>query len=261
MAESIAVVIPAYNEEKYIGLTLESLYACALPDSQVNVVVINNVSTDRTDEVVNLFSIDHPDFPLSIIDEPNKGTGIACNTGFRYSIDQLGADIIARTDSDTILSRGWLKVIESTFVENKIARLITGPVKPLRDEWYRAIDSFAFPMSQQISRMLMAPKLHTLPTKRLLTPGHNMATKSSTYETVDGFPASSIDDTNEDIEFRSKVVEKFGLESLDFSDEMIVYTSMRRMRQVGYLGLLSYYGNKSNREKRLKASKGIIDVR
>jgi len=261
MIETLAVVIPAFNEEKYIGSTLDSLYTCNRPNAEINFIVVDNGSSDRTSDAVDQFSKDHPDFPLSLIAEGTKGTGVACNTGFRFGIDQLGAEVIVRTDSDTLVTPDWLRSIEMTFNTSPNAKLTTGPVHPAKDEWYESIDYLAFPLSRGISEAIIGVSQHTLHGRRLLTPGHNMATKASAYDAVGGFPLTSIDDISEDMVFRKKIVKEFGVKSVVFSNEMIVFTSMRRIRQTGYSRLASYYLNRGNKNKRLKASQGVIDIR
>ena len=52
---TISIVIPAYNEEKYIGKTLDSILAARKnyqnPKS-IEIIVVNNCSTDKTEEIV-----------------------------------------------------------------------------------------------------------------------------------------------------------------------------------------------------------------
>jgi cellulose synthase/poly-beta-1,6-N-acetylglucosamine synthase-like glycosyltransferase len=48
----ITVVVPAYNEEKLIGRTIESLLALDYPAHLRHVLVVSDASTDRTDEIV-----------------------------------------------------------------------------------------------------------------------------------------------------------------------------------------------------------------
>jgi glycosyltransferase involved in cell wall biosynthesis len=261
MIERLSVVVPAFNEQDYIGGTLDSLYATQKPSAETSFVIVDNGSTDKTQEVIALFLKEHPDFPLTVLVEAEKGTGSASDTGFSFAIGKQQADIIARTDSDTVVSSGWLRAIEDIFIRRENAKLVTGPVHPLRDRWYKPIDLVAFPLSRAISRGLKEVGLLTIPSKSILTPGHNMATQASAYEAVGGFPRTSIDDTNEDIEYRNRIIEKYGVGSLEFTRTMSVAISMRRNRQVGYLGLFSYYINRGDAERRLRASKGTIDVR
>jgi glycosyltransferase involved in cell wall biosynthesis len=105
------IVVPAYNEEACIGQTLDALAAQSLaPDG---IVVVDNNSTDGTSDVVEHRQRDIPN--LHLVFEERKGTGIACNTGFRYAIDEIGARTISRTDADASPRPNWNEVICSYF--------------------------------------------------------------------------------------------------------------------------------------------------
>ena len=47
-----SIVIPAYNEQDYIGKTLSALKELDYPPSRLEVIIVENGSTDRTDSVV-----------------------------------------------------------------------------------------------------------------------------------------------------------------------------------------------------------------
>jgi len=261
MIERIGVVVPAYNEEAYIARTLESLYNCQNPQIATDFIVVDNGSTDRTREVVESFSQEHEDFPLSIIEEPSKGTGVASNTGFRHAIDHLGDNVVARTDGDTSVAYSWLTSIEETFAENRNIQLATGPVQPLKDGWYKQRDRILWPLERNVARLIICGAVREFAPRLVLVPGHNMATRSGAYDETGGFPLTSIDSINEDSIYRTKIIEMFGVKSIEFVDGMVVNTSMRRMRHVGYMGIASYYLNRQDKQKREKASKGVIDIR
>src|ERR1035437_9820650 len=88
----VSVVIPAYNEEKYIGACLDSLMdQKEKPDE---IIVVNNNSTDNTAKIVKKY-------PVRLINEEQQGMIPARNRGF----NEAKFEIIARTDADTILPR------------------------------------------------------------------------------------------------------------------------------------------------------------
>lgn len=87
----VSIVIPAHNEEKYIEATLH----CAFDqktDVDVEVLVIDNASTDRTAKIAK-------EFGATVIFEKNKGLSYARRTGLEYT---KGAFIIY-IDADTHL--------------------------------------------------------------------------------------------------------------------------------------------------------------
>lgn len=96
----ISIVIPAYNEEKYIGVVLEALTTqpTRLP---FEVIVVNNASTDAT-AAVALGFVDK--LHLRVIDEPKKGRGAARAAGFAAA-----GDIILSTDADATPPPRWVE--------------------------------------------------------------------------------------------------------------------------------------------------------
>ena len=94
----ISIVIPAYNEEKYIGRTLESIKKLELKkDWILEVLVINGGSTDNTRKVAESFG-------ARVKDEPHKGIGFARQHGIKHA----SGEIIAFTDADTIVPSDWI---------------------------------------------------------------------------------------------------------------------------------------------------------
>jgi len=89
MAEGL-LIIPAYNEEKNIGQVLKNLKLSKL---DLDIIVINDGSKDRTKEVVEEESI-------SIISHPyNLGYAAALQTGFKYAQNK-GYNYVIQFDSD-----------------------------------------------------------------------------------------------------------------------------------------------------------------
>jgi len=106
----ISVVIPAYNEEKYIDSCLDSLFKQTEPADEI--IVVNNNSTDKTVAIAQKY-------PVKIIKEAKQGISYARNAGFNAAEHE----IIARVDADTIVSNNWIKKIKTNFKDQKIDAL------------------------------------------------------------------------------------------------------------------------------------------
>ncbi|HXR45731.1 MAG TPA: glycosyltransferase family A protein, partial [Pseudolysinimonas sp.] len=100
----LAVVIPVFNEAAGIGPTLRAL--AAQEDDDFDAVFVDNGSTDGSAEVIRGFG--HPRW--RVIDEPQKGTGAAADTGMRAAI-AAGAELLARTDADCLPRADWTAAI------------------------------------------------------------------------------------------------------------------------------------------------------
>lgn len=94
----ISVVVPAYNEEKYIGKTLSSIKALTVnKDWDIEMLVINGGSTDNTKAVAQKCG-------AKVVDEPHKGIGFARKEGIKHA----KGEIVAFTDADTVVPKDWL---------------------------------------------------------------------------------------------------------------------------------------------------------
>jgi len=90
---TVSVVIPAYNAERYIGETLESVLAQTYRDFEV--VVVDDGSTDGTREIVRGYGE-----PVRLVEQPNSGPAAARNRGVR----EARGEFIAFIDADDL----WL---------------------------------------------------------------------------------------------------------------------------------------------------------
>ena len=86
-----SVVIPAYNSQKYLAETLESVVNQTFPPYEV--VVVDDGSIDQTAEIAASFGS-----PVEVVTTANRGVGHARNTG----IDRVTGDWVFLNDADDI---------------------------------------------------------------------------------------------------------------------------------------------------------------
>ena len=106
----ISVVIPVFNEEKYIANCLDTLVNQEEPADEI--IIVDNNSTDRTAWIVKKY-------PVILTHEKKQGMIPARNHGFNLA----KYEIIARTDADSRLPRTWIKQIKSHFLNQSIDAL------------------------------------------------------------------------------------------------------------------------------------------
>lgn len=100
----ISVVVPAYNEEGFLGKCLESLVNQALDKKHYEVIVVDNASSDRTSEIAKKY-------PFKLIYEPKRSVVIARQAG----VDKSKGKIIVSADADTVYPSNWLTKIKEDF--------------------------------------------------------------------------------------------------------------------------------------------------
>ena len=93
MTKKISVVIPTYNEERYIEKCLQSLVNQTLNRDDFEIVVVDGGSADRTVELAEGYAD-------IVIPQESKGVGGARNDGVEVSRGEL----IATTDADIFLA-------------------------------------------------------------------------------------------------------------------------------------------------------------
>lgn len=116
----LAFVIPAYNEEVLIADCLRSVLAEVARSgrgAEVEVVVVDNASTDRTGEIARSFA------GVRVVDEPQKGIVAARDAGFHAT----DAALVANVDADTIVPAGWLDTVFEEFAADPALVALSGP--------------------------------------------------------------------------------------------------------------------------------------
>ncbi|MGD1256656.1 glycosyltransferase [Mycobacterium seoulense] len=119
---SVTIVIPAYNEERYIGKCLAScIDQTSAPDE---IIVVNNKSTDNTASIVRRYQAENPHIDIQLL-EQNKHQGIAPTRN--HGFDHARSDIIARTDADSVIAKDWVETIRRRFEDPDIDAA-SGPI-------------------------------------------------------------------------------------------------------------------------------------
>ncbi len=214
----VSIVIPAYNEEKYIGLCLESL-AWQQTHYPYEVVVIDNNSTDKTKEVAESYK---DKLNIRVITETRQGRGIARWRGF----EEAAGEIIFSTDADTILPEDWIERF-MTYFKNPKTVAVTSLCNI--DE-PSSIDKAVFKFFQ-----LLANEGHRIALGHYWLSGFSYAIRRDTY-----IQAGKIDknlDSLDDIELGRRV-RKLG--KIQLVRDLPVLTSNRRFEQGVTSGLLEY---------------------
>lgn len=121
---SLSFIIPAYNVEKYITETLDSIAnQSTLPDE---IIIINDGSTDDTSSKIK----EHPLSKLiKLIETENNGQGHARNIG----IDEATCDYIYFFDSDDLLTENFVQNIKEIAINNELPDLILFSGKSFKD--------------------------------------------------------------------------------------------------------------------------------
>lgn len=110
-----SVVIPAYNEEGFLGRCLDSLAAQDF-SGDIEIIVVDNNSTDATAAIAARPGV-------TVISEPLQGVCAARQAGTAAAT----GEIIVSTDADTTFRSDWLSTIDRSFREQPGPTAVAGP--------------------------------------------------------------------------------------------------------------------------------------
>ena len=104
----VSVIIPAYNEEKTIQLTIDSILESDYPKDKLDILIVDDGSSDKTYERAS----EYENKGIRIFkQEVNGGKGKALNKGIKES----KGDFIFTMDADTIVDKKSLKTMTRYF--------------------------------------------------------------------------------------------------------------------------------------------------
>lgn len=210
----ISVVIPAYNEEKYIGKCLKTL---SKQDFRGNyeIIVSDGSSTDRTVKIAKRYA------DRVIVDR--KST-----IAYGRQVGSLAAKypILAYTDADTRIPPNWLSKLSESFQDESVVG-VHGKILPL--DGNRIENDFCKYVIPPYSRFMVQINMPSVP-------GSNFAIRRWAFDKVGGFNTQLV--TSEDVDICSRVKT---LGRFLYNPDAIVYVSTRRVREWGYLKMISHY--------------------
>ena len=249
---SVSVVIPAYNEEKYLPLCLESIKKQDYPE-QYEVIVVDNASKDNTARIAR-------DWGAKVVYESKKSPACARQKG----AEAATGEIIAFIDADTQAPACWLSTIVSHFIRKPETVVVSCPyayfdvVKVARIASY--IGSFISIILDQFFRKVS--------NKGSAIWGCNFAVRRSALLEVGGFD-TSIRFYGEEYELSLRL-RRAGKGSI--IPRLFVLTSARRLKRIGvvnqywnwvvdYFSVLFWYEPISERLEDLpsKAWRTVVD--
>jgi glycosyltransferase involved in cell wall biosynthesis/GNAT superfamily N-acetyltransferase len=99
----VTVVIPCWNEGRFVAGFLDSLFAQTYPEDRLEILLVDGMSDDETREIVRRYALAHPG--LRMIDNPGHRKPDALNLGIR----QATGEIIVRLDVHAVYETDYLR--------------------------------------------------------------------------------------------------------------------------------------------------------
>jgi glycosyltransferase involved in cell wall biosynthesis len=210
---SVAIVIPAYNEERFIGKCLDScIDQTSVPDE---IIVVTNRSTDNTGSIVRRYQQDNPHIDIRLF-EQNEYQAVAPTRTCGF--DHARSDIIGRIDADSIIANEWVETIRRRFQDPAIAAA-SGPAfyydMPLR--------AFFFWLDSTLRAWV-----HRIAKDERVLLGANMAIRATAWKAVRHLTQPDLENRlHEDVDIALTLFENNF--EVTFEPTMVVGTSARRV--------------------------------
>lgn len=215
----VSFVIPAYNEERYLGGCLRSIYK-EIERSGVaaEVVVVDNASTDRTAEVARTHG-------ALVLHEPHKGVVRARQRG----LEQAQGELLANVDADNEIPPGWITIGLERFAREPRLVGLSGPyIYSDTSLFSRAFIWFLYACAQALAALV--------PGGSMLQGGGVMMRKSA-LQKIGGYDMR-IEFYGDDTDL-ARQLSRVG--RVRWSREFFVYASPRRLRAEGVVRSILRY--------------------
>lgn len=118
---SVTIIVPCYNEERTISRTIFSLQKLDYPKNKINIFIVNDGSTDNTENVVNKFA---KYSNIQVFHKENGGKHTALN----FALKHITSEFVGCLDADSFVDSKALNEIIPYF-NNKEVMAVTPAIK------------------------------------------------------------------------------------------------------------------------------------
>jgi len=176
----ITVIIPARNEQEYITACLDSVCRLAYPAELLEVLVVDDHSTDNTASIVRSYQSKNIKL-LSLKDFVQDDLNSYKKKAIEMAIANSTGELIVTTDADCMVQEHWLGVI-AAFYEQYQPQFIAAPVAiSCSKKFIELFQALDFMTLQGITGASVHKKIHSM------CNGANLAYTKKAFEAVGGF--------------------------------------------------------------------------
>ncbi len=194
----VSILVPAHNEGKVIGKTVESLLLLDYPIDKMELIVINDNSSDNSKEILENIKNRYRNYNFTIINTDNitggKGKSNALNIGYQIS----KGEYIAIYDADNTPEKTALRYLIQTIVKDEKLGAVIGKFRT-RNKYKNILTKFINIETLSFQWIAQAGRKQLLGLCTI--PGTNFVLRRSTIEKLGGWDTKAIAEDTE-ISFR-----------------------------------------------------------
>ena len=194
---AVSVVIAAKNEEQRITPTLKSLQRLDYPADKLEIIIVDDASSDNTAQVVESYTKKHENWRLLRISQDSDkfhAKKVALATG----VEKARAELIFTTDADCEVPPQWIRSMTAYFEPQVDMVLGYSPLKTGKGFLARFLD-----FDNLFSAIVVAaPTALGFPVSSV---GRNMAFRKNAYENIGGYRALTKFKSGDDIHLTERM--------------------------------------------------------
>jgi len=176
----ISIIVPAYNAAETLGECLAALLDQSIPRSEYEVIVVDDGSTDATQEVVKKYGV-------LLLTQANQGPAAARNLG----VSHAQGEILLFTDADCAPARNWIEAMVAPFVDPEIVG-VKGVYKTWQKELVACFVQLEY--EDKYDKMCREPYIDFIDT-------YSAAYRKAVFQNNGGFDPAFPRASGEDIDF------------------------------------------------------------
>ncbi len=179
----VSVVVPARNEQDNIGSCIESLLACDYPMHLLEIIVVNDRSSDATGAIIDDLARAHACIRAIHRTEADAVANLRGKPGaLQAGIDHAGGEILVLTDADCRVQNGWIRTMVGPFIDADVG-MVCSFTTVRRGNLFALIQDIEWLYT---SGMAQSANNNGQP---LGCFGNNMALRASTFHQIGGYSA------------------------------------------------------------------------
>jgi glycosyltransferase involved in cell wall biosynthesis len=204
-----SVIVPAYREEKLIEKTLLSIRRQTFKGYELIVVV--RPANDRTEEIAGRYAD-------KVVIQRGKGLGAARNLG---AIEARG-EILIFLDADTMVTQDFLERLNTLFSDHRVLSIVPRFYTYDRSKRGAIVQCLLSLLSKMVNKA------------KFLLYGMALSIRRDVFNALGGFQNVFGEDVNLSFSLGRKYV--FNRRMVRYVPDLVVYTSSRRIEELGILG-------------------------
>jgi len=189
---SCSILIPAHNEEKVIGCTIQAMLNLNYPKDKLKIIIINDGSTDTTKNIISDYAT--KDNRVILYDVPKGEGGKGKSRALNLGIKIVESEIIAIYDADNTPDPDSLRYLVANLVSNPELGAVLGKFRTINKKTnlltrFINIETLSFQSMLQAGRW----EMHNIAT----LPGTNYVMWTSLINKMNGWDEAALTEDSE----------------------------------------------------------------